>query len=80
MDYGPQKLADIRALGPANIVIRTDLGQPGRVNYELRTGLSNGSGGARKIGLQPVRDRHDDQAKSCPLPRLEVNRTCHNRS
>jgi len=33
MDYGPQKLADIRALGPANIVISTDLGQPGRVNY-----------------------------------------------
>ena len=25
--------ADIRALGPANIVISTDLGQPGRVNY-----------------------------------------------
>jgi len=33
MDYGPQKLADIRALSPANIVISTDLGQPGRVNY-----------------------------------------------
>src|SRR5215469_7392784 len=33
MDYGPQKLADIRELGPANIVISTDLGQPGRVNY-----------------------------------------------
>ena len=33
MDYGPQKLADIRALGPANVVISTDLGQPGRVNY-----------------------------------------------
>jgi len=33
MDYGPQKLADIRALGPANIIISTDLGQPGRVNY-----------------------------------------------
>jgi len=33
MDYGPQKIADIRALGPANIVISTDLGQPGRVNY-----------------------------------------------
>jgi protein involved in polysaccharide export with SLBB domain len=33
MDYGPQRLADIRALGPANIVISTDLGQPGRVNY-----------------------------------------------
>jgi Family of unknown function (DUF6282) len=33
MDYGPQKLADIRALGPANIVISTDLGQPGNVNY-----------------------------------------------
>ncbi len=33
MDYGPQKVADIRALGPANIVLSTDLGQPGRVNY-----------------------------------------------
>ena len=32
-DYGPQKLADIRELGPANVVISTDLGQPGRVNY-----------------------------------------------
>ena len=28
MDYGPQKLADIRELGPANVVISTDLGQP----------------------------------------------------
>ena len=27
MDYGPQKLADIRAIGPANVVISTDLGQ-----------------------------------------------------
>jgi len=33
MDYGPQKLADMRALGPANIILSTDLGQPGRVNY-----------------------------------------------
>jgi len=33
MDYGPQKLADIRELGPVNIVISTDLGQPGRVHY-----------------------------------------------
>jgi hypothetical protein len=33
MDYGPQKLADIREIGPSNIVISTDLGQPGRVNY-----------------------------------------------
>ena len=33
MDYGPQKMADIRALGPANVVLSTDLGQPGRVNY-----------------------------------------------
>jgi predicted metal-dependent phosphotriesterase family hydrolase len=33
MDYGPQKLSDIRELGPSNIVISTDLGQPGRVNY-----------------------------------------------
>ena len=32
-DYGPQKLADIRELGPENIVISTDLGQPGRLNY-----------------------------------------------
>jgi hypothetical protein len=32
-DYGPQKIADIRELGPANVVISTDLGQPGRVNY-----------------------------------------------
>ena len=42
MDYGPQKLADIRELGPANIVISTDLGQPGRVNYAqaFQTALS----------------------------------------
>jgi Family of unknown function (DUF6282) len=42
MDYGPQKIADIRALGPANIVISTDLGQPGRVNYAqaLQTALT----------------------------------------
>jgi uncharacterized protein DUF6282 len=33
MDYGPQKLADIRALGPQNVILSTDLGQPGRVNY-----------------------------------------------
>jgi hypothetical protein len=33
MDYGPQKIADIRALGPANVVVTTDLGQPGRVDY-----------------------------------------------
>jgi hypothetical protein len=33
MDYGPQKIADIRTLGPANVVISSDLGQPGRVNY-----------------------------------------------
>jgi predicted TIM-barrel fold metal-dependent hydrolase len=33
MDFGPQKIADIRALGPANIILSTDLGQPGRVNY-----------------------------------------------
>jgi hypothetical protein len=33
MDYGPQKIADIRALGPANVILSTDLGQPGRVNY-----------------------------------------------
>jgi protein involved in polysaccharide export with SLBB domain len=42
MDYGPQKIADMRALGPANIVISTDLGQPGRVNYAqaFQTALS----------------------------------------
>jgi len=33
MDYGPQKIADIRALGPANIVVTSDLGQPGRVTH-----------------------------------------------
>jgi hypothetical protein len=33
MDYGPQKLADIRALGPANVVVSSDLGQPGRVTH-----------------------------------------------
>jgi hypothetical protein len=33
MDYGPQKIADIRALGPQNIILSTDLGQPGRVDY-----------------------------------------------
>jgi hypothetical protein len=32
-DYGPQKVADIRALGPQNVILSTDLGQPGRVNY-----------------------------------------------
>ena len=33
MDYGPQKLADIRALGPENVVVTSDLGQPGRVTH-----------------------------------------------
>jgi hypothetical protein len=33
MDYGPQKIADIRALGPQNIVVTSDLGQPGRVTH-----------------------------------------------
>jgi hypothetical protein len=33
MDYGPQKLADIRALGPDNVVLTSDLGQPGRVTH-----------------------------------------------
>ena len=33
MDYGPQKLADIRALGPENVVVSSDLGQPGRVTH-----------------------------------------------
>jgi uncharacterized protein DUF6282 len=33
MDYGPQKMADIRALGPQNVVVTSDLGQPGRVTH-----------------------------------------------
>jgi uncharacterized protein DUF6282 len=33
MDYGPQKIADIRALGPQNVVVTSDLGQPGRVTH-----------------------------------------------
>src|SRR5688572_6905622 len=33
IDYGPQKIADMRALGPANVILSTDLGQPARVNY-----------------------------------------------
>jgi hypothetical protein len=32
-DYGPQKIADIRALGPENVVVSSDLGQPGRVTH-----------------------------------------------
>ena len=32
-DFGPQKLADIRALGPENVVLSSDLGQPGRVTH-----------------------------------------------
>ena len=32
-DFGPQKLADIRELGPENVVLTSDLGQPGRVDY-----------------------------------------------
>ena len=32
-DFGPQKLADMRELGPENIVLTTDLGQPNRVDY-----------------------------------------------
>ena len=35
MDYGPQKIADIRALGPENVVLTSDLGQPGRVNHAV---------------------------------------------
>ncbi len=34
-DYGPQKLADMRELGPENIVLTSDLGQPGRVDYAV---------------------------------------------
>src|SRR5262245_43573717 len=33
MDFGPQKLADIRELGPENVVLTSDLGQPGRVTH-----------------------------------------------
>jgi hypothetical protein len=32
-DFGPQKLADIRELGPENVVVTSDLGQPGRVTH-----------------------------------------------
>ena len=32
-DFGPQKLADIRELGPENVVLSSDLGQPGRVTH-----------------------------------------------
>jgi hypothetical protein len=32
-DFGPQKLADMRELGPQNVVLTTDLGQPGRVTH-----------------------------------------------
>jgi hypothetical protein len=32
-DFGPQKIADIRALGPQNVVVTSDLGQPGRVTH-----------------------------------------------
>ena len=35
IDYGPQKLADMRELGPENIVLTSDLGQPGRVDYAV---------------------------------------------
>lgn len=35
MDFGPQKLADIRELGSENIVLTSDLGQPGRVNHAV---------------------------------------------
>jgi hypothetical protein len=33
IDFGEQKLADMRELGPENIVLTSDLGQPGRVDY-----------------------------------------------
>ena len=32
-DFGPQKIADIRELGPENVVVTSDLGQPGRVTH-----------------------------------------------
>ncbi len=35
MDFGPQKIADIRELGPDNIVLTSDLGQPGRVSHPV---------------------------------------------
>jgi hypothetical protein len=35
MDFGAQKIADIRALGPENVVVTSDLGQPGRVNHAV---------------------------------------------
>ena len=40
-DYGPQKIADIRELGPENVVVTSDLGQPGRVAHAeaFRTAL-----------------------------------------
>ena len=31
--FGPQKTAEMRALGPQNVILSTDLGQPGRMNY-----------------------------------------------
>jgi hypothetical protein len=34
-DFGPQKIADIRELGPQNVVLSSDLGQPGRVNHAV---------------------------------------------
>jgi hypothetical protein len=32
-DFGPQKIADIRELGPENVVVTSDLGQPDRVTH-----------------------------------------------
>jgi hypothetical protein len=32
-DFGPQKIADMRALGPEHVVLTSDLGQPGRVTH-----------------------------------------------
>jgi hypothetical protein len=32
-DFGPQKIADIQALGPENVVLSSDLGQPGRMTH-----------------------------------------------
>ena len=34
-DFGPQKIADIRALGPEHVVVTSDLGQPGRVSHAV---------------------------------------------
>ena len=71
MDYGPQKLADIRALGPANVVV-VDLGQPGRVTHADAFQIAL----AVCKGLQPGGDQHDDQDQSGPLSRPQMSLDC----